>query len=75
MTTIECEGWTWESSLGLWYGTGPSGQREQVARPLMSSPWIVVCSEEESPTATFVRIFMSYERAMEYVAQKEEAGA
>lgn len=79
---IECEGWTWRQSIGLFYGTGPNDQYEQVLRPRMTSPYWVVASEYENAlppelgvkpgTGTFVRTFPSAKAAMEFVAQKAE---
>lgn len=82
MATREIDGWTWESSIGLWWGIGPQSKREQVARPFMTSPWWVVSSEYEKALppepgvgpgdGTYVRIFPSSRQAMEFVAQAAE---
>jgi hypothetical protein len=77
-------GWSWSPSIGLYYGSGPAGQREQVHQPLMTSPWVVVASEYQAALpddrtdapgrGTFVSIFSDYQSAMEYVAQNPEVG-
>lgn len=63
-------GWTWKSSIGLRYGTGPKGQRETVAQPLMTSPWWVIGDDYLSPASGFVQIYRTAEDAMRAVADR-----
>lgn len=66
--TVEVGGWTWERSIGLYYGTGPKGQRADVAQPLMTSPWWVIGTRKMED---FVPIYSSAKEAMLAVAERQ----
>jgi hypothetical protein len=70
MKTIERYGWRWVPSIGLFYGHGPNGERETVAAPLMTSPWVTIGSEADPEDSTFVHIFSTYDEAMAFVAEE-----
>lgn len=70
MKTIKHGAWTWTSAIGLWYGTGPEGQRSVIARPLMTSPWWVICSEVDDSSVSFVHIFRGSAVAADEVAAR-----
>lgn len=67
-SSVEFRGWTWETSIGVLYGAGPNGERESVARPLMSSPWWV--DSKSSQNEDYVPIYRTPRDAMNAVIDR-----
>lgn len=66
---IERKDWRWESSIGLWYGYHKDESVEQVARPVMSTPWWTIGSDL-SVSGTFVRIYPDAMAAIKVVEEE-----
>lgn len=69
--TSHHKGWEWTRKAGLYYGSGPDDAVGYVCRPVMTSPWWIV-STDDRDDGKYSRIFPDWRSAAEVVIAEYE---